>query len=126
MAKDKGGRPKTIIDQTTFEGLCKIQATKNEICSVFDCDEKTLTRWCKETYGEGFSDIYKKKSASGKASLRRMQFKAAEGGNTTMLVWLGKQYLDQSDKTAVEHSGELGLKTDVIEEYIQSKTKSRT
>lgn len=109
MAKDKGGRPKKEIDIATFEGLCKIQATKNEICSVFDCDEKTLTRWCKETYGKGFSDIYPQKADAGKASLRRMQIKTAEAGNPTMLIWLGKQYLDQKDKQEMEHSGEVGV-----------------
>ena len=95
--KDKGGRPETIIEQSMFEALCKIQCIKNEICAVLNCDEKTLTKWCKKTYGEGFSDTYKKKSQSGHASLRRNQWKAAEGGNTTMLIWLGKQYLGQKD-----------------------------
>lgn len=37
-----------------------------------------------------------------------MQFKAAEGGNATMLIWLGKQYLGQSDKTQQEISGPEG------------------
>lgn len=31
--------------------------------------------------------------------LRREQYKAAMGGNTTMLIWLGKQLLGQSDKS---------------------------
>ena len=108
--KNKGGRPKIIIDRTTFEGLCKIQATKNEICSVFSCDEKTLTRWCKETYNQGFSDVFPQKAEAGKASLRRLQFKAAETGNTTMLVWLGKQYLGQTDKNELTHDGSLDIK----------------
>lgn len=38
---------------------------------------------------------------SGKASLRRMQFKTAESGNATMQIWLGKQYLGQKDKQDV-------------------------
>ena len=108
MAKNKGGRPKKQIDQEVFEGLCEIQCTKDEMCSVFNCDEKTITRWCKDTYGEGFSDIYKKKSETGKTSLRRMQWKAAKGGNTTMLVWLGKQYLGQRDKKQTELTGKDG------------------
>lgn len=106
MEKNLGGRPKTDISVKTFEGLCSINCTKDEMCGIFDCDEKTLTRWCKDTYGLGFSDVYKKKSASGKASLRRMQFKAAESGNVTMQIWLGKQYLEQKDKQDIEHSGE--------------------
>ena len=31
-------------------------------------------------------------------SLRRMQFEKAQTGNTTMLIWLGKQMLGQKDK----------------------------
>ena len=31
-------------------------------------------------------------------SLRRQQFKSAEAGNVTMQIWLGKQYLGQTDK----------------------------
>lgn len=102
MAKNKGGRPKIQLDQSVFEGMCRIQCTKQEICDVFDVDEKTLTRWCKDTYGEGFSEVRKKKSAVGLVSLRRNQFRAAEGGNTTMQIWLGKQYLGQTDKQEVK------------------------
>jgi len=91
-------RPKKEIDKEIFQSLCEIQCTKSEICNVLHCDEKTLTRWCKEIYGQGFSEVYKKESEAGKMSLRRMQWEAAEKGNTTMLVWLGKQYLGQKDK----------------------------
>lgn len=96
MGKNKGGRPKKEIKQNEFEALCHIQCTKNEICDVFDIDEKTLTRWCKETYDMGFSDIYKKKSAYGKASLRRNQFELAKK-SYAMAIFLGKQYLGQRD-----------------------------
>ncbi len=97
-------RPKKEIDKDLFEKLCRIQCTKDEICSVLECDEKTLTVFCKDTYGEGFSDIFKKKSKEGKTSLRRLQWKAANNGNVTMLIWLGKQYLGQTDKQ--EFSGD--------------------
>lgn len=104
MNKKKGGRPKVEIDKKEFEFLCKMQCTKVEICSFFDdIDEKTLTRWCKDTYGEGFSDIYKKKSADGKISLRRSQFRLAEN-NAAMAIFLGKQYLGQRDTLQVENS----------------------
>jgi hypothetical protein len=39
---------------------------------------------------------------TGKASLRRMQFKAAEDGNVTMLIWLGKQFLGQKDQRHID------------------------
>lgn len=37
----------------------------------------------------------------GKMSLRRLQWKSAQAGDRTMLVWLGKQYLGQTDKQNV-------------------------
>jgi hypothetical protein len=63
-----------------------------------------LGRWCKEIYGYGFSQIYKVKRQGGKVSLRRQQFEIAKT-NATMSIWLGKQYLGQTDTpVAVEHS----------------------
>ena len=102
MNKNKGGRPKKEIDQRMFENLCSILCTKDEICNFFELDEKTLTRWCKDTYGEGFSDKYKSKSSKGRISLRRSQFKIAEN-NATMAIFLGKQYLNQKDTIQVDN-----------------------
>ena len=90
-------RPKKKISQKQFESLCAIQCTKEEICDVLDVTEKTLNNWCKETYGVGFSLVFSKKRALGKASLRRNQWKLAEKGNSTMQIWLGKQLLKQSE-----------------------------
>lgn len=98
-AKNKGGRPPKQLDKDTFESLCFIQCTQSEICSVMKTTDKTLNKWCIDTYGEGFSDTYKKQSEDGKKSLRRLQFDSARKGNVTMLIWLGKQYLGQRDKT---------------------------
>ena len=100
--KDKGGRPKKQIDKKIFENLCKIQCTKDDVCGIFDCDEKTITRWCQDTYEEGFSDVYKRKSSIGKMSLRRNQYAMSET-NPTMAIWLGKNWLGQSDKTEIDH-----------------------
>ena len=43
--------------------------------------------------------------ASGKASIRRQQYKLLTEGNATMGVWLGKQYLGQRDQWAGELAG---------------------
>ena len=105
MTKNKGGRPRKIIDQKQFEGLCAIQCTQEEICAVLSCDEVTLNKWCKETYGCGFSQVFRQKRQGGKASLRRKQWNLAET-NATMAIWLGKQYLDQKDNV-----DEINIKT---------------
>lgn len=94
-------RPRKVIDVKQFENLCAMQCTEEEICGFFDVTNKTLTSWCKRTYGEGFSYVYKKKSEFGKISLRRAQMRLAEK-SATMAIWLGKQYLNQTDHMIVE------------------------
>ena len=90
-------RPKKVINQKQFESLCAIQCTQEEICNVLDVCDETLTRWCKEVYDLSFSEVFRQKRDLGKASLRRQQWKLAEKGNSTMLIWLGKQMLSQSE-----------------------------
>lgn len=63
--------------------------------------DKTLTRWCRDTYGMSFSEIYAIKRGSGKISLRRAQFELAKK-NAAMAIFLGKQYLGQSDNPVQE------------------------
>lgn len=95
--KSKKGRPRIEIDQETFEKLCGMQCTLEEIAGILKCSPDTVERWCKKTYKENFADIYKKHSATGKASLRRSQFALAKK-SATMAIWLGKQYLGQRDR----------------------------
>lgn len=89
-------RPRVEIDPKTFQGLCGIHCTLEEIASVCDCSEDTIERWCLRELKMSFADAYKKYSAGGNASLRRIQFKQAEH-NVTMAIWLGKQWLNQTD-----------------------------
>ncbi|MBR6613191.1 MAG: hypothetical protein IKK84_00300 [Clostridia bacterium] len=102
------GRPRIPIDKKNFESLCMLQCTKEEIAAFFDCSDDTVNNWCKENYvdenGEPmtFSAIFKIKSAGGKMSLRRLQWKSAQKGNVPMQIFLGKNWLGQSDKAEVE------------------------
>lgn len=93
-------RPKKELCQEQFEKLCGFQCTKMEICSWFDVDDMTLDRWIRDTYGQDkrFSEVYAIKRGLGKTSLRRTQWKLAEK-NVAMAIWLGKNYLDQKDKS---------------------------
>lgn len=91
------GRPKTKIDKQQFESLCNLQCTLEEIAGFFKCCDETINNWCKENYGESFLGVFKKYSQNGKISLRRHQFRLAEK-NPSMAIFLGKQWLGQSDK----------------------------
>lgn len=95
------GRPKLLLNQVgieTIRNLASIQCTDEEIASVLGVSVDLLTnRNNKDT----FQEAKEAGQLSGKASLRRMQFKTAEAGNATMQIWLGKQYLGQKDKQDV-------------------------
>lgn len=90
-------RPTKSISQKQFEQLCQIQCTKEEICAVLDVSDKTLDRWCKETYETSFSEIFSQKRKGGHASLRAKQWKLASK-SPAMAIFLGKQFLGQTDK----------------------------
>lgn len=103
MAKEMG-RPKIVIDWDQFEKLCAMQCTLEEISAWFKCSEDTIERACKREHGVTFADYFKQKRSGGRISLRRKQFEVAMSGNVTMLIFLGKQYLEQSDKVETVQS----------------------
>lgn len=94
--KGQGGRPKKEINWDVFEACCKLCATREEICGVLSVDDNTLDRHIYHKYGNTFGEVLKSFSANTKMSLRRFQFQLAEK-NVAMAIWLGKQYLSQSE-----------------------------
>lgn len=90
-------RPLKEIDKAQFEQLCAMQCTEEEICAWFDVTDKTLTGWCRRTYKMSFSEIFAIKRKKGLISLRRTQFELAKN-NPSVAIFLGKNYLGQSDK----------------------------
>lgn len=95
-------RPRKEIDKNEFEKLCGLQCTKLEICDFFDITDKTLETWCKRTYNQGFSEVFRLKRGKGKISLRRYQFELAKK-NATMAIWLGRNYLGQTEEPPEEN-----------------------
>lgn len=89
--KKKMGRPRIEVDMGMVERLAQIMCTEDEIAAVMDIDKSTLRRQ------PTFDEVYKKGREVGKSSLRRTQWKIAQS-NATMAIWLGKQYLGQTDK----------------------------
>lgn len=96
--RKKTGRPEYKIDFDQVDRMCAIHCTGEEIAGVLNINYDTLNEQIKRHFKMSFPEYFKKKSAPGKMSLRRAQFKTANDGNPTMLVWLGKQYLGQTDK----------------------------
>ena len=83
-------RPKKYdIDTEEVQKLAGYGCTNIEIADFFGCSENTIRR-----YGEFLT----KGRANLKKRLRKAQLDTALSGNATMLVWLGKQMLNQTDK----------------------------
>ena len=92
------GRPKIQIDWDSFDKLCAMMATKAEIANFLEINEDTVNNACKREKKMTFSAYYEQKASGGRISIRRKQYELAMSGNVVMLIWLGKQLLDQSDK----------------------------
>ena len=102
------GRPKKEYDAKTFCDLVGLGCTQEEICWFFR-DEKgkpanvdTLSRWCKRTFGLNFQEYFSQNGNMAlKIKLRKNQLKLSEK-SAAMAIFLGKNYLGQSDKVEYE------------------------
>ena len=83
------GRDKKVIPSEEVLKLAQIGCKDIEIAKWFGIDGNTLRY--------NFSVELLKGRESLKHSLRRAQIKLALSGNATMLIWLGKQQLDQAE-----------------------------
>ena len=88
-------RPKKYnIDTKQLEKLAAFGCTNTEIASFFGCSSDLIEK--------SYSENLTKGRDSGKIRLRKLQWNAAEKGNVTMLIWLGKQVLGQAEKQEVK------------------------
>ena len=83
------------INLADLERLAGMQRTDEEIAAWFGVSTRTIERRRKSRI---FADTIERGKAKGRISLRRAQLKMLEHGSATMGVWLGKQYLGQTDE----------------------------
>jgi hypothetical protein len=88
------GENKTVIVPAEVEKLAKLWCSYEEMSAYFNVPANTLKY--------NFSDIIAKGRSETKQALRRAQLKVALEGNTTMLIWLGKNILGQADSPSNE------------------------
>ena len=111
--------PKIVFTEEQWkqiEQMAAIFCTGEEIANILHLHYDTLEARSNEQYGISTSDFLKKHQSSGKMSLRRQQYKSAlEDKNITMLIWLGKQHLGQTDKNELFGKDGSPLIVNVIE-----------
>ena len=99
----RGAKPKKI-DYSKLDAMCAIHCTGEECAAILNIDYDTLNAALKRDGNVNFSEYFKLKGANGKMSLRRKQYDQAMSGNSTMLIWLGKQWLGQAEKVDDKNS----------------------
>jgi len=94
------GRKAAQVDGEKVRQYALLGLKTTEIAGMFGCDEKVIRR------------RFKKEVLSGKAqrvaAIRKAQYDAMLALNPTILIWLGKNELGQTDKSVVEHTGAEG------------------
>ena len=86
------------IDWDQFDKLVSMQATQPEVAAFFNVSVDTLENACVRERGVKLSEIWDKRTLSGRIRLRKIQFDIAESGNAAMAIFLGKVMLGQSDQ----------------------------
>lgn len=100
-------RPVKFVDFDKLARICQYPMTNEDIASLMDLSVDTIYRAIKKEYGIDFAEYKTQKQSSLRFTLLARQIEAAKSGNIAMLIWLGKNYLGQSDKLEqdVKHTG---------------------
>ena len=104
---------KEIPIEKQVEKLASYGLTNKEISEALAFDENTLKR--------KFEIFLTKGKANLKQRLKRKQIDVALGGNVSMLIWLGKNYLGQADKMDENGEYEIIINRKTIDERSESK-----
>ena len=83
------GANKRVVPTDEVYKLAALGCTMEEMSEWFQVNRETLKY--------NFMDLINKGRAETKQNLRRAQLKLAMEGNATMLIWLGKNLLSQSE-----------------------------
>lgn len=92
------GRPPKTIDWNIVEKKMEAGCNGIEIAGSLHISDDTFYIRFKEEYGKSFQDCSGLFHNGGKANLKFRQYAKAMEGSSQMLVWLGKQWLNQKDR----------------------------
>lgn len=82
------------IDLDELEKLAAMHCTQEEAAAWFGVSTKTMSYRLRI---QPYKNVWTRGMVKGKVSLRRKQKQRADAGDKTMLIWLGKQWLGQTD-----------------------------
>lgn len=89
-----------------IDGVLQFGATLIDCSELCQVAEDTIQRHIKKRFGVTFSEYRNKKMGKMRMKLLQKQYECAMNGNTALLIFLGKQYLGQSDKVETHDSSQ--------------------
>ncbi len=110
-------RPHKNIDWSMVDKLLQAHTPGTEIAASFDMHPNTFYDRVEKEFGIGFTEYCAQKRKKGKNNLRLSQFKSALEGNTSIQIWLGKNWLGQKDepREEKEFDGNLSVLLDLLQ-----------
>lgn len=91
------GHPGFNIDWNKIDFLLEAGCIGTQIAASLGISPDTLYNHCMKEKGVNFSAYLKEKRAKGDSFLHVKQYEMAQDGNVTMLLWLGKNRLNQKE-----------------------------
>lgn len=109
-------RPEKQIDWKKVDAMLEAHCNGTEIAAQFGMHPDTFYKRVEKEYNMGFSEYFQQKKATGKSNLKFAQYKKALGGNTSIQIWLGKNWLGQREepKEEKEFDGKLSVLLDKL------------
>src|ERR1700687_4170081 len=89
--------PKKVIDWKRVDKLLSSGCLGTEVAAYFGIHSDTFYNRFQDEFGMGFSEYMQQKRSHGDALLREKQYDKAMEGENMMLIWLGKNRLNQTD-----------------------------
>lgn len=99
----KAGRSRIEFSEQQMlivEKYAAVAAPNDEIAAALDVSPSVVDE--RIAHDPEFKAAIEKGRAKGRLSIRGKQFALAMDGNPTMLIWVGKQMLGQSDKAQIQ------------------------
>jgi len=118
MAKKKSnaGRKKIVINWARVNSALEAGANGVQVAAMLGMHPDTLYNKCKALYNMDFSAYMLTKREAGNEKLLKAQYDLAiQENDRAMLIWLGKQRLNQSEKREVKNEFS-GLNFKIVED----------
>lgn len=127
--KDIGGRPPTKINWEVMDGILQFGARLTDCVELVGVSDVTIQKKIKEKFNMTFTEYRDLKMSKMRIKLLQKQYDSAMSGNVAMLIFLGKQYLGQSDKQEIINDSRVSLKLshdekrEMAEAYLKNITE---